>query len=88
MVLPFKAKYLNNSRKTMLLDTTAKHLYIQKRMPLQKTLRVFDVLFYTRKLYAPFMNKSFRKAIYTRSRLQNNFNKNSTNENKVRYKKQ
>ena len=37
---------------------------------------------------APFMNKNLRKSIYTRSRLKNNFNKNSTNENKVRYKKQ
>lgn len=37
---------------------------------------------------APFMNKKLRKAIYTRSRLKNNFNKNRTDENTAKYKKQ
>ncbi|XP_057293820.1 uncharacterized protein LOC130622382 [Hydractinia symbiolongicarpus] len=37
---------------------------------------------------APFMNKKLRKAIYTRSRLKNNFNKNRTDENRAKYKKQ
>ena len=34
------------------------------------------------------MNTNLGKVVYTRSHLKNNFNKNSTNENKVRYKKQ
>ncbi|XP_057296307.1 uncharacterized protein LOC130625272 [Hydractinia symbiolongicarpus] len=37
---------------------------------------------------APFMNKKLRKAIYTRSRLKNNFNKNRTDQNRSKYKKQ
>ena len=36
----------------------------------------------------PFMNKALRKAILTRSRLKNNFNKNSSAKNWNRYKKQ
>ena len=35
---------------------------------------------------APFMNKELRKAIYTRSRLRNNFCKNPTKENGKKYK--
>ena len=37
---------------------------------------------------APFMNKTLRKAIYTRSRFKNNLNKNPTDDNKIKYKKQ
>ena len=37
---------------------------------------------------APFMNKEFQKAIYERSRLKNIFNKNGSNENWLKYKKQ
>ena len=37
---------------------------------------------------APFMNKVLRRAIYTRSRLKNKFNKNPSEENKILYKKQ
>ena len=37
---------------------------------------------------APFMNKELRKAIYTRSRLKNKWNKNPTLENRAKYKKQ
>ena len=37
---------------------------------------------------APFMNKELRKAIYTRSRLKNKWNKNPTFENRAKYKKQ
>ena len=35
---------------------------------------------------APFMNKELRQAIYTRSRLRNNFCKNPTKENEKKYK--
>ena len=53
---------------------------IDKRAPLkQKTLRGNE---------APFMNKNLRKAIYTRSRLKNRYNKNPTDDNKTQYKKQ
>ena len=34
------------------------------------------------------MNKDFKKAIYTRSRLKNKYNKNPTEEHKLKYKKQ
>ena len=34
------------------------------------------------------MNKTLRKAIYTRSRFKNNLNKNPTDDNKIKYKKQ
>ena len=37
---------------------------------------------------APFMNKELKKAIYTRSRLKNKYNKEPTIENKNKYKKQ
>ena len=37
---------------------------------------------------APFMTRDLRKAIYNRSRLKNNLNKNQTNENRIKYKKQ
>ena len=37
---------------------------------------------------APFVNKEFRKAIYTRSRLRNKYWKNPTSENELRYKQQ
>ena len=37
---------------------------------------------------APFMTPDLRKAIYTRSRLKNRFNKNPTKENEASYKKQ
>ena len=37
---------------------------------------------------ASFMTKEFRKAIYTRSRLRNNFSKNSTKYNERLYKKE
>ena len=53
---------------------------IDKHAPLkQKTLRGNE---------APFMNKNLRKAIYTRSRLKNRYNKNPTDDNKSQYKKQ
>ena len=53
---------------------------IDKHAPLkQKTLRGNE---------APFMNKNLRKAIYTRSRLKNRYNKNPTDDNKTQYKKQ
>ena len=53
---------------------------INKHAPLkQKTLRGNE---------APFMNKQLRKAIYTRSRLKNKYNKNRTDENSIQYKKQ
>ena len=48
---------------------------IDKHAPLkQKTLRGNE---------APFMNKNLRKAIYTRSRLKNRYNKNPTDDNKT-----
>ena len=37
---------------------------------------------------APFVNRKFRKAIYTRSRLRNKYWKNPTSENELRYKQQ
>ena len=37
---------------------------------------------------APFVNKEFRKAIYTSSRLRNKYWKNPTSENELRYKQQ
>ena len=37
---------------------------------------------------APFMTPDLRKAIYNRSRLKNNLNKNQTYENRIKYKKQ
>ena len=37
---------------------------------------------------APCMTKELRKAIYTRSRFKNKYNKNPTDENKARFKKQ
>ena len=37
--------------------------------------------------HAPFIDKEFRKAIYTRSRLRNKFLKSSTKENKSLFKK-
>ena len=37
---------------------------------------------------APFMNSNLRKAIYTRTRLKNRYNKNPTIENEMKYKKQ
>ena len=37
---------------------------------------------------SPFMNKQFSKAIMTRSRYKNRYNKNPTLENKVKYNKQ
>ena len=37
---------------------------------------------------APFMTKELRKEIYTRSRFKNKYNKNPTDENKARFKKQ
>ena len=53
---------------------------IDKHAPLkQKTVRGNQ---------APFMNKTLRKAIYTRSRFKNNLNKNPTDDNKIKYKKQ
>ena len=53
---------------------------VDKHAPLkQKTVRGNQ---------APFMNRELRKAIYTRSRLQNNYNKYPSNENKIKYKKQ
>ena len=36
----------------------------------------------------PFVNREFRKASYTRSRLRNKYWKNPTLENKLRYKEQ
>ena len=45
----------------------------------QKTVRGND---------APFMNRDFRKAIYTRTRLKNKYNKNPTIENETKYKRQ
>ena len=36
---------------------------------------------------APFMTRDLRKAIYNRSRLKNNLDKNQTNENRIKYKK-
>ena len=38
--------------------------------------------------HAPFINKELRKAIYTRTRLKNKFNKIPSEENKILYKKQ
>ena len=53
---------------------------IDKHAPLkQKTLRGNE---------APFMNKELRKAIYTRSRLKNKYNKDRSEVNKDRYKRQ
>ena len=37
---------------------------------------------------APFMTRELRKAIYTRSRFKNKLNKNPTDENRTKYKKQ
>ena len=37
---------------------------------------------------APFMNKEFRKAIYTRSRLRNKYCRNASKENEILYKRQ
>ena len=37
---------------------------------------------------AQFVNRKFRKAIYTRSRLRNKYWKNPTSENELRYKQQ
>ena len=37
---------------------------------------------------APFMNQQLQKAIYTRSRLKKRFNKNPTQENRIKFKKQ
>ena len=36
----------------------------------------------------PFMNKEFQKAVYTRSRLKNRYNKKPNKENEIAYKKQ
>ena len=53
---------------------------IDKHAPLkQKTLRGNE---------APFMNKELRKAIYTRLRLKNKYNKDRSEVNKDRYKRQ
>ena len=84
---PFQSKVFKQFKKNNGITQDRKAPLHQKANATAENLRVFDALFYTRKLYAPFMNKIFRKDIYTRSRLQHNFNKNSTNENKVRYKK-
>ena len=43
---------------------------------------------YIRANNAPFMNKHLAKAIMNRSRLKNNFHKNPTEENKLKFKKQ
>ena len=45
----------------------------------QKTVRGND---------APFMNRDLRKAIYTRTRFKNKYNKNPNVENETKYKKQ
>ena len=38
--------------------------------------------------HVPYMTKPLRKAIMKRSQLENKYLKNSSNENKIRYKKQ
>ena len=43
---------------------------------------------YVRANNAPFMNRDMAKAIMTRSRLKNNYNKFPTEENKIKFKKQ
>ena len=53
---------------------------IDKYAPLQTTT--------VRGNEAPFMNKTLRKAIYTRSRLQKKFKKHPTRENEANFKKQ
>ena len=53
---------------------------VNKHAPLKKkTIRGND---------APFMNKEFRKAIYTRTRLKNKFLKNPAEQNELMFKKQ
>ena len=41
-----------------------------------------------RGITAPFMNRPLQKAIYTRSRLKKRFNKNPTQKNRIKFKKQ
>ena len=53
---------------------------VEKHAPLKKKI--------VRGNQAPFVNREFRKAIYTRSRLRNKYWKNPTSENKLRYKQQ
>ena len=53
---------------------------VDKHAPLRtKTVRGND---------APFMNKTWRKEIYNRTRLQRKFKKNRTKENELNFKKQ
>ena len=53
---------------------------VEKHAPLKKKI--------IRGNHAPFMTKTMRKEIYTRSRLRNNFNKIPSNDNWKKYKKQ
>ena len=53
---------------------------IDKHAPLKKKL--------VRGNQAPFMNRDFQKAIYTRTRLKNKYWRDPSSENKLAYKKQ
>ena len=53
---------------------------IDKHAPLKKK--------FVRGNQAPFMNREFQKAIYTRTRLKNKYSRDSSRENELAYKKQ
>ena len=53
---------------------------VEKHAPLKKKI--------VRDNQAPFVNREFRKASYTRSRLRNKYWKNPTSENELWYKQQ
>ena len=67
-------------------DTSYEHMtstfrnLVQKHAPLKSTVQ--------RGNSAPFMTPELNRAIYTRSRLKKKVNKNPTNENKAKFKKQ
>ena len=65
-----------NENHSFITDTFIK--IVQSNAPLKKR--------FVRGNEAPFMIKELRKAIYTRSRLRNNFCKNPTKENEKKYK--
>ena len=72
--------HTNNPDKTYDNITNTFRNLVEKHAPLKSKVQ--------RGNSAPFMTPELNRAIYTRSRLKKKFNKNPTNENKTKFKKQ
>ena len=79
LVAPFEY-HMNNPDKTYDNMTSTFRNLVEKHAPLKLKIQ--------RGNSAPFMTPQLNRAIYTRSRLKKKFNKNPTNENKTKFKKQ